>query len=304
MSPFAALVIDWVITALWPIIGAEGLKHYSGILFLTGGLAIGLLCLAPWLLAAGRWRALFARETGPLFLLMGLLSGVASMIFISALAYTTPANASIMAQIEVLYSALLCAWLLREPFTKAQAAAAVLVMGGTGLVMAHDLASPRWKGDLMILATPWLFQLSHVCAKRLPRGLDPVTLSGGRVLYGLLALIPFCAWSLWHGGRWSWEGPALCTLALQGVLMSSLNLVLWYKAILNMDLAKASVLILSYPALTVLFSWVLGRERIGWVQLVGLIITFAGAVWTSLLVLEAQKKLPASARVPPETAQV
>lgn len=304
MSPLSALLLDWAITALWPIIGAEGMKHYSGILFMSAGLAVGLVCLSPWLIRGGRWRALFDRETGGLFFLMGLFSGVASTIYISALAYTTPANAGIVAQVEVLYSALLCAWLLKEPISLRQNAAGLLVMGGTGLVMAHDLASPRWKGDLMILATPWLFQLSHICAKRLPRGLDPVVLSGGRVFYGLLAALPVCAWSLRSGGRFSWEAPALWTLLLQGTLLSSVNLVLWYKAILNMDLGKASIVILSYPALTVLFSWLLGREMIGWVQLVGLALTFAGAAWTSLLIIEAQKKLPPSARVPPETAQV
>ena len=42
MTPLAALVLDWAITALWPLIGAIGMRHYSGVLFATAGLVVGL----------------------------------------------------------------------------------------------------------------------------------------------------------------------------------------------------------------------------------------------------------------------
>ncbi|UPT74730.1 MAG: EamA family transporter [Elusimicrobiota bacterium] len=114
MSPLAALVVDWAITALWPLIGAYGMAHYSGSLFATGGLVVGLLAMSPWLLARGRWRLLFTREAAPSLAMMGLCSGLATIVYISALAHMTPANAAIVAQVEVLYSAGLTAWLLGE----------------------------------------------------------------------------------------------------------------------------------------------------------------------------------------------
>ena len=44
--------------------------------------------------------------------------------------------------------------------------------------------------------------------------------------------------------------------------MNALALLLWYAAILRMDLAKATAFLLSYPALTMLLSWLeLGRPR-------------------------------------------
>ena len=288
MSPIAALVLDWAITALWPILGAYGMAHYSGALFTTAGLVVGLLAMSPWLLAKGRWRRVLARDIAPSLAMMGLCSGIATIIYISALAPTTPANAGIMAQIEVLYSAALTAWLLGERPSLKLSLAALLVMSGTGLVMFHALSSPRWKGDLMILCTPWLYQLSHIFAKRLPRDLDAMTLSGGRVFYGILTMAPVCLWSLTHGGRWSWSAGALGLLVLQGLLMSSLNFVLWYMAIRNMELSKATTFMLSYPALTLVFSWALGRDAIHGVQIIGLACSFAGAVWTARLTQEVR----------------
>lgn len=290
MSPLAALILDWAITALWPILGAEGMRHYSGILFAQAGLFIGALLLLPWLLPGGRWRRLLSRQVALPLLGIGVFSATATVLYISALAYTTPANAAIMAQIEVLYSALLCAWLLKEPLSLKQGAASVLVVAGTGVIMFHDLQSPRWRGDLMILLTPWMYQCSHIISKRLPKDLDPVMVSAGRVFFGLLAMTPWCLWQLWAGARWSWEPEALKWILLQGVLMSSLNFILWYRAILNMDLAKATTIMLSYPALTVLFSWALGREAIAFHQVAGLLVTFAGATWTSRLVMQARRQ--------------
>jgi drug/metabolite transporter (DMT)-like permease len=226
---------------------------------------------------------LFSREVAPSLAMMGLCSGAATAVYISALAHTTPANAAIVAQVEVLYSAALTAWLLGERPSLKLSLAALLVIGGTGLVMLHDLSSPRWKGDLMILCTPWLYQISHIFAKRLPRDLDALTLSGGRVFFGILTMAPVCAWSLLHGGRWSWSSGALTILIAQGLLMSSLNFVLWYMAIRNMALSTATTFMLSYPALTLVFSWALGRETIHGAQIAGLICSFTGAVWTARL---------------------
>lgn len=285
MSPLAALVAGWVITALWPLVGASGLRHFGTLPLLCGGLAVGLAALSPFLAARGRWRALVSREAAPSFAAMGLLSGVAGAVYVHALAYTSPVNAVIVAQVEVLYSGVLSARLLGERPTLKQAAAALLVVAGTGLIVLRDLRSPRWRGDLMILATPWLFQLSHVVSKRLPKDLDAFTLAGGRAAYGLLALGPLCALSLARGARWSAEPGALLLLLLQGVLLSSTNFVLWYAAIRGMELAKATTFLLSYPALTLLFSWALGREEVGAAQVAGLACTFAGAAWTARLTL-------------------
>lgn len=289
MSPLAALLIDWVVTALWPLIGASGMRHFNGLLFSAAGLLVGLVVLAPALLTGGRLRRIFSRDVAPSLAAMGFFSGAATAIYISALAYTTPANAAIMAQVEVLYSAVLCAWLLGERPTLKQGAATALVLLGTGLIMFRDLSSPRWRGDLMILATPWMYQVSHIFSKRLPKDLDAWTLSGGRVLFGLATMAPLCAWAVANGARWSWSGQAMGILVLQGVLMSSTNFVLWYMAIRRMDLTQATSIMLSYPALTLLFSWAAGHESIHGLQVAGLLVTMAGALWTSRLVMAAQR---------------
>ncbi len=298
MPPLAALLADWVLTACWPLAAALGVPYYSGVLFATAGLVIGGLILVPSMAAYGRWRVLFDRRTAPILAAMGFFSGLATVIYVSAVAYTTPANAAIMAQVEVLYSAVLCIVFLGERVTGEQGLASSLVIAGTGLIMWHDLSSPRWKGDLMIVATPWMYQVSHMISRRLPKDVEPVTMAAGRIFFGVLMSLPFCAWSLLRGGAWSWEPRALMILLAQGVFMSCVNYILWYQAIGGMDLSKATTILLSYPALTVVFSWALGRESLSAVQLVGLVVTLTGASWVSRLVIRGQ---PAPPQLLPET---
>jgi len=287
----AALLLDVLVTALWPLIGAAGLRDYSTTLFMGAGLLIGTLALVPWLARAGRWRRLAARDAAPSLAAMGVFSGAASLIYVAALAYTTPVNAVILAQVEVVYSAILSAVFLGEKPTLKQSLASALVIGGTALIVVHDLRSPRWRGDLMILASPWMYQVSHILSKKLPRDLDAWTLSGGRTFYGTLAMLPLCAWTLARGARWSWAPAALGVLGLQGVLSCSANLVLWYVAIRGLELAKATTIMLSYPAVTFVLAWLLGREAIHAVQVFGLAATFAGAAWTARLTAGSGREL-------------
>ena len=114
-------------------------------------------------------------------------------------------------------------------------------------------------------------------------------------------MAPFCAWSVARGGAWTWSGEGLRLLFIQGLFMSCLNFVLWYMAILKMDLAKATAVLLSYPALTLVFSWALGKETIAPIQIAGLAVTMTGAYWITTLLLKAQKGLPERERIPAET---
>jgi drug/metabolite transporter (DMT)-like permease len=299
VRPLASLVAAWVLTALWPLVGASGLSHYSGIALVWGGLAVGLALMSPWLLRRGRLRRMFSADALPGLLAMGFCSGLATCSYVSALKYTTPVNAVIVAQVEVIYSALMSAYFLGERPTLRQSLASALVIAGTALILLHDLSSPRWRGDLMILATPWVFQVSHILSKKLPRDLDAVTLSGGRVFFGLVTIAPLFAWSMLRGGAWSWAPAGLRSLAAQGAFMSSTNFVLWYAAIRGLPLSKATTILLSYPALTLALSWALGRESVRSVQVAGLALTLAGALWTARLSLErggeAQTGAPAIA---------
>jgi drug/metabolite transporter (DMT)-like permease len=282
--PVFALLTDWALTASWPIIGKDALRSFDAGTFLFLANLLGFLTLLPFLLRQGRLRRILGADLRwRLFWLGCLGTGIPSFLQVLAVGYTTPANAAIVAQVEILYSLGLAVVLLRERITGQQIAGTCLVLAGTGLVLAKDLGSPHWKGDLILLSAPWMFQLSHVISKRLPPDVDHFVIAGARLFYSLFTLAAFSgAAFLFGAGRAVFSPHAAGLLSYQAVLLGSLNMWLWYAAIRRLDLSKATAVLLSYPALTLAYSWALGLERLGWNQYAGLVLALAGALWITL----------------------
>ncbi|MBI5201413.1 MAG: DMT family transporter [Elusimicrobia bacterium] len=284
MTPILALYVSWALTAFWTITAREAGRWCDPLLFGTLHLACGVLALSPWLAQKGRWRRIVGPELRlPFFVLGGLASGLTVAIMQTAVSWTTAANAAIVCQVEVVYSAVISAWMLGERISARQTAASALVLTGTALVLGKDLGTPHWKGDLLILASPWMYQVSHVFSKRLPEDVDAVTITGGRLFYGLVVLGACLAVSAAFKTPYLDPSPRLGLLVLfHGLVLNSTTTVLWYVAIRNLELSKATAVMLSYPALTLVYCWFLGMEPVGLYQVAGLALSMSGALWLTL----------------------
>ncbi len=284
-APVLALVGAWTLNALWPLVAQSGLRLYSPFLFGEAAFVLGFAALLPALFYRREFKAIAAADVWPRFLAIGFFYGVPSFLYIAAMGYTTPSSAGVVAEIEVLYSMLLSAWLLEEAIGLKQIAASLLVVSGTALILGHDLGGGKWKGDVMIAASAWMYQVAHVLVKRLPPHLGSSSIACARILsQSAIFLIPVGLWC-WMGPasvRWTWSWPGLTLLIFESVAVIALSGALWYAAIRAMDLAKSTAFLLSYPALTMLLSWSLGREAVSRLQIEGLLATLAGAVWLSL----------------------
>lgn len=293
MSPLSSLWLSWVITASFPIVAHVGVAGISPVVLAWLAALLGVCYFLPWLIKSGSWKEPLSRKTFWTLAGMGA-TGTAFpvIIYCAALEYTTPANAAILGQIEVVYSLILARLFLGEKPVAAQLAGTLLVLAGTCLIIFNERFSPRWTGDVLIIAVGWFYQTSHVLAKRLPPECSPRFIAAGRALFGFLTLTPIMAGSLlFSSQRFNPGATALAALFFQGLILTGFNNVLWYTAIRNMDLAKATAIILSYPVMTIIFSWSLGRETIHGYQLLGLGLALAGAYMVTLLVKTSKKTI-------------
>ncbi len=287
-APFLALVGCWALNAVWPLVSQSGLRTYPPLVFTEAAFILGFLFLVPAMIRRREWKSFLSLKASLHFLAIAIFYGTPCFLYIAALAYTTPSSAGVVAEIEVLYSMVLSAWLLRESIGWRQAAASVMVVLGTGLILAHDSGTSRWKGDMMIAASAWMYQVSHVLVKRLPAEVSPTTITGGRLFYqSAIFLIPVCGWMILRPAQAAWSWPGVGCAFVEGAGVIGVAGVFWYAAIRKIDLAKCTAFILSYPALTMLLSWFLGRESISTAQISGLAVTLAGAAWLSWLMMPA-----------------
>ena len=286
MNPLAATWLCWAIIGLSPIAGKYAVGVISPVLLVFLGTLIGVLYFTPWITKNHKWGELLAKETRWKFLFIGTF-GTALPFTISLLAlhYTTPGNAAILQQSELLYSLLFAALFLKEYPTKSQLAGSALIVLGVAFILIKEHYTPRWTGDLLIVGSTWMLQAGSTMAKKLPAHLDYRLIGMARNLYAIPALLIIVAVLAWCDTLVLKPNLQMFSvLTYTGVLKYGLAMVLWYKAIRMLDLSRVTAIYLSYPVLSLIGSVLLGLERVTPYQILGLLLTLSGAYWVSFLV--------------------
>lgn len=278
-SPVAAIWIAWFVTAANLIAGKYATPYVTSALFLFLSCVGALICFTPHLNKTGGWKLLFDKKLFWQYMGLGTLGTALPMtVFMIALNYTTPTNGAILNQFEIVYSILLSWLLLKERPTGKQIFGSALVIAGVTLLLWQTGFSVQLKGDLMIVGCLWMFQLSHIFAKKLPADMQPAQIAAARALFALPALFLLIIYVALTQGITFTPAPALWwTLAFSAVINYFMGNTFWYYAIRNMDLGKATAIILSYPVMTFVMSVLLGLDKITLFKVLGLILAMGGA---------------------------
>ena len=286
-SPLTAAWICWAIVGFSPIAGKYAVGVISPVLLVFLGTLIGVLYFTPWITQNHKWGELLAPQTRGKFLFIGTFgTALPFTIFLIALHYTTPGNAAILQQSELIYSLLFAAIFLNEFPSRAQLAGSALIVLGVMIILLKEHYTPRWTGDLLIIGSTWMLQAGSTVAKKLPKELDYRVIGMARNLFALPALLVILVTMFLLNEPFTLRPvfKMFAVLGYTGFLKYGLAMVVWYKAIRALDLGKVTAIYLSYPVLSLLLSSALGLEQPTTPQLIGLAITLLGAYWVSLTV--------------------
>ncbi len=297
IAPLQALWASLFVTAIYPIVGKFATGYVSPSLILLFGTLITVLYYTPWLTRNNMWRRFLDKKVFKNLLVVGLFgTALPFLLILIALNYTTPGNAAILNQVEVVYSLILTAIFLKERPTAMQIFGTLMVVTGVALILFSEGFSVHLKGDLIVIATVWMFQVSHIAAKKLPADLQPNFISAGRALFGFFWTIPLTAVLVFFiPMKFSFSWPTLGIIFYMGLINYGIGNALWYRAIRNMDLSKATAVILSYPVLTYIFSVIAGLDKINMMQITGLILALMGAYTVTSIIKKGNKKNEISA---------
>lgn len=285
-SPVKGVWFAWFFTAANMIAAKFATPYITSALFIFLCCALATLCFTPHIQKTNGWALLFEKKTWPKLLAMGTFGTALPMtVFMIALNYTTPTNGAILNQFEIIYSVALAYILLKEKPTLRQLGGSFLIIAGVTLLLIDAGYSLQLKGDLMIIGCLWMFQISHIYAKKLPPQLDPQLIAAARALFALPALFLLIIYIVCTGGI-----VFKPTFTLFGAMLFSavgnyfLGNTFWYCAIRNMDLSKATAIILSYPVMTFILSVILGLDQVTVSKVLGLVLAMSGAyVVTSIV---------------------
>lgn len=280
LLPVQALWASLIITAMYPVVGKLAVGGISPSVLLLCGTALAVLFYTPMMTREKLWPVFFQKKMLGKFAIIGFFgTAMPFLLILTALKYTTPSNMAILNQTEVVYSLLLTALFLRERPTRNQLIGTAMVISGVIIILLNESFSIRWKGDLIVICTVWMFQISHITVKKLPAGLSTQFMAFGRAAFGFLWSIPLAA-ILYATNEPFFFHVNWGTLAIVfylGIINYATGNSLWYTAIRNMDLSKATAVILSYPVFTYIFSVMLGLDKIHLYQIIGLVLALFGA---------------------------
>ncbi len=279
-TALTAAWICWAIVGLSPIMGKYAAGLISPAVLVFGGTLLGILYFTPWITRHHKWGELFAKKTRGKFLFIGTFgTALPFTVFLMALHYTTPGNAAILQQSELIYSLLFATVFLQEFPSPTQLGGSVLILTGVLLLLCKEPYTARWTGDLLIVGSTWMLQAGSTVAKKLPKHLDYRVIGMARNLFALPALIIILGvmYFLHEPFTFTPTATAFTVLVYTGFLKYGLAMVVWYKAIRTLDLSKVTAIYLSYPVLSLLLSALLGLDKITPYQIIGLVITCTGA---------------------------
>ena len=287
MNPLLAAWVCWAIVGASPIAGKYAVGVISPALLVFFGTLIGVLYFAPWVTKNHKWGELFDQKNIWKFLFIGSFgTSFFFTICLIALHYTTPANAAIFQQSELLYSLLFASLFLREYPSKEQISGSALILLGVMIILVKERYTPHLTGDLLILGSTWMLQAGSAMAKKLPKHLDYRVIGMARNLFALPTLVIILAvmHALGQPLTLKLNAQMFAVLGYTGVFKYGLAMVVWYKAIRALDLSKVTAIYLSYPVLSLALSVLLGFDHPTRYQLLGLVISCAGAYWISLTI--------------------
>lgn len=279
IRPLWAIWLCWGIIGLSPIVGHYSTHVISPVLLVFLATLISCLFFIPCLLKNQNWKDLFSPATRWHFLFIGTFgTAIPFSVFLWALHYTTPTNAAILQQSELIYSLLFSIFFLKEIPSKKQLLGSLLILVGVLLVLFKEHYSARWRGDLMILASTWTLQAASCVAKKLPPHLNPLFIAAARSFYALpvLLLFMFLIPSSDQPYFIQTKIETFWILFYTGIFKYGIAMILWYQAIRQLDLSKVTAVYLSYPILTFVLSFLLGIETPHFYQLLGLLLCLAG----------------------------
>ena len=289
LSPLVAIWISCVCTAINVVISKMATPYVTSALFLLGACFSACVFLSFHLGESG-WKRILAPDVRWKGLGMGTFGTALTMtVFMIALNYTTPVNSAVDNQFEIIYSLILSAIVLKERPSMKQIGGSLFILLGVILIVLKG-GYTQAKGDFLILGSLWMFQISHIFAKKLPADLTAPQIAAARAFYAMPALIVLLAGLYIVQGPFLFDGNATLwgTLLGSAVINYVAGNILWYHAIRNMDLSKATAIILCYPIFTFIFSVLLGQDTISTYKVLGMALAIGGAYLVTSSAKKAQ----------------
>lgn len=253
---------------------------------LFGALILGVICL---------YQGLFTQtQFGKTFWVASMIGGLALLanwyFLFSAYHKTSIGIATTVYNVQPFIMVLLCAVLFHEQVTKRILGWLLVSFIGLCFISSTKISSGGAASyhEYMIgigqaLMAACLYAVASIAAKYL-KGYSPVLIAFFQLALGIAVFLPFADFAVFAKLMQDWQThwqPAGATVTL-GVVHTGIMYVFLYGAIQKLEAYKVASLSFLYPVLALLIDFVFLDVRLAMLQVLGVVLIFAGAAGVNL----------------------
>jgi drug/metabolite transporter (DMT)-like permease len=276
------------------------LKDVAESQFLLLRFSISLGILVAFLTLRGENLRIAKEHFRSVFFLGVLGVGVYNIIWTAGIHKTTAANAALLISTSPIFTTLYSAFKKEETITRLRWSGIACAFGGILMIVGGSstsqlrLDATTFQGNIIILAGSILFSFYNLLARPLLCHYSAGKLTTLAMAFGWVIMIPY---ALAMGSFGTLPGLAMHTcweMAYVILFGTVLAYILWYEGIRQVGPVKAVLYHLLVPIMSMVMGSLLLGERIGFPQIIGAGLVFAGLALTKDILPGPVRKDPKS----------
>lgn len=281
-NTYLILILGMVLWGMYPILTHKLVLNLDPLFLVSVSMFIASIPFIIQLIIKKQLNRLFSQKILKTLLPVALFTAVGQAFLFAGTKLTSGVNTGLLLQVEPIYSLILGLIFLGEVIGSSQVGVtSIMVVGAMTIVYKKGGVSLNF-GDLLILLSPLMFQISHAIAKKvLNKGTEISLILAGRHLYGGIILIIFTF--LINRSVVNLININNLTTASYLGLYLSLIAFLWYSSIKKVPVSVASSFLPLTAVVSLFGSAFFLKETISIQQYLGFFFIVGGMIWLAHL---------------------
>lgn len=275
---YLILLLGMTLWGLYPIFTHKLVLTIDPLFLVSVSMFIASIPFIIQLIIKKKYNKLFSQKILKTLVPVALFTAVGQAFLFAGTKLTSGVNTGLLLQMEPIYSLILGVIFLGEIIGSGQIGTTLLmVIGAMTIVYKKGGINPNF-GDLLILLSPLMFQISHAIAKKLlNKGADISLILAGRHLYGSIMLM-FFAFIMNKSIIRLFNFNNLISTSYLGLFLSVIALI-WYTSIKKIPVSIASSFLPLTALVSLLGSAFILKETISAQQYIGFFLIVGGMLW-------------------------
>jgi len=279
---YLILTFGMVLWGMYPILTHKIVLNLDPLFLVSVSMLIASVPFIIQLILKKEYKQLFSQKILRALVPVALFTAAGQAFLFAGTKLTSGINTGLLLQVEPVYSLILGTIFLGEMVGGGQIGATLIMVAGAMTIVYKKGGVNLNFGDLLILLSPLMFQISHAIGKKiLNKGAKIGLVLAGRHLYGGIMLIIFAfitnksIISLFNINN-------IKTASYLGLYLSLLAF-LWYSSIKKIPVSVASSFLPLTALVSLLGSVFFLKETISVQQYIGFFLIAGGIIWQTHL---------------------